>query len=163
MDNVLVQIRGHKRIVLFAPSDALHLYLSSDKSPILDPLHPDLNAYPDFANAQRWVCTLEPGDVLFMPALWSHNVLSLQFGVAVNVFWRHLEMEQYEKRDPYGNRDPVVAGRAIQSLEKSMQALSVLPAEYQQFYALRMMARLREKFCPPVGNEGSADSADGKS
>lgn len=152
MDNVLVQVRGRKRVVLFAPSDALHLYLSSDKSPILDPLNPDLERFPDFANAQRWICTLEAGDVLFMPALWSHNVLSLEFGVAVNVFWRHLETEQYEKRDPYGNKDPVVASRAMQSLEKSMQSLSCLPAEYQQFYALRMMARLREKFCSTAEN-----------
>ncbi|XP_065183107.1 tRNA wybutosine-synthesizing protein 5-like [Sycon ciliatum] len=157
MDNVLVQVKGSKRVVLFAPSDALHLYLSSDKSPILDPLEPDLKAYPDYAHAQRWVCTLREGEVLFMPALWSHNVLALDFGVAVNVFWRHLDADMYEKRDPYGNKDPSVAGRALQSLDKSMQSLSALPAEYQQFYALRMMARLREKFCS-ADADGSGSS-----
>ena len=31
-----------------------------------------------------------PGDVLFIPALWFHNVVSLDFSVAVNAFWRPL-------------------------------------------------------------------------
>ena len=30
------------------------------------------------------------GDVLFIPALWFHNVLAKDFSVAVNVFWRNL-------------------------------------------------------------------------
>ena len=47
---------------------------------------------------------LEPGDILFIPALWFHNMLAHDFGVAVNVFWRELDPKLYDNRDPYGNR-----------------------------------------------------------
>ena len=47
---------------------------------------------------------LEPGDILFIPALWFHNMLAHDFGVAVNVFWKELDSKLYDNRDPYGNR-----------------------------------------------------------
>ena len=147
MDNILIEVVGHKRVVLFPPSDALNLYLSTDKSPVLDPENPDLRIFPDFAKAEQWHCTLSPGEILFIPALWSHNVLARDFSVAVNVFWRHLEPELYERRDPYGNKDPVPATKALQSLDRAMQSLGELPDEYKDFYAKRMMAKLREKCC----------------
>ena len=59
---------------------------------------------------------LEPGDVLYIPALWFHNVTSIGFSVALNVFWRshHHEHAQqggsatidpnlYDRKDLYGN------------------------------------------------------------
>lgn len=48
MDNLLVQISGRKRVVLFSPRDAAHLYLLGDKSQVLDIDTPDLTAYPHF-------------------------------------------------------------------------------------------------------------------
>ena len=47
-------------------------------------------------------------------AMWFHNVISLDFGVAVNVFWRHLEENFYDHKDTYGNKDLVPATRAMQ-------------------------------------------------
>ena len=49
MDNLLVQINGRKRMVLFSPRDAAYLYLLGDKSQVLDIDTPDLMAYPHFA------------------------------------------------------------------------------------------------------------------
>ena len=49
MDNLLVQISGRKRVVLFSPRDAAHLYLLGDKSQVLDIDTPDLMVYPHFA------------------------------------------------------------------------------------------------------------------
>ena len=36
---------------------------------------------------QIHVADLAPGDVLFIPAMWFHNMTAQDFGVAVNVFW----------------------------------------------------------------------------
>ncbi|KAM9486998.1 tRNA wybutosine-synthesizing protein 5 [Clarias gariepinus] len=145
MDNLLAQVTGRKRVVLYSPQDALHLYLTGDKSEVLDVDSPDLELYPDFVKACRYECILEPGDLLFIPALWFHNTLALQFGIGVNVFWRHLPLDSYDKKDPYGNKDPVAAARALQVLERSLGALDELPEEYRDFYARRMVLRIQSR------------------
>lgn len=83
--------------------------------------------------------------MLIFSALWFHNTLALQFGVGVNVFWRHLPLDSYDKKDPYGNKDPVAAVRALQILERALGALDELPAEYRDFYARRMVQRIQSR------------------
>ncbi|CAM9534416.1 unnamed protein product [Lampetra fluviatilis] len=90
-------------------------------------------------------CVLEAGDVLFIPALWFHNVTSLEFGVAVNVFWRHLPLDAYDRTDTYGNKDPVAAARAVQILERALKTLAELPPDYQHFYGQRMILTVQRK------------------
>jgi tRNA wybutosine-synthesizing protein 5 len=67
MDNVLVQVSGTKRIILFPPSDVDFLYMKGDKSQVLEVDNPDLNKYPLFIKAKRYECTLQPGDAIFIP------------------------------------------------------------------------------------------------
>ena len=90
MDNVLAQVTGRKRVVLWPPSQDEHLYVRGSSSRI-----PDIDSWNDaeFPLFRRSVphrteCELEPGDVLYIPALWFHNVTSIGFSVGVNVFWR---------------------------------------------------------------------------
>ncbi|XP_030065848.1 tRNA wybutosine-synthesizing protein 5 isoform X2 [Microcaecilia unicolor] len=145
MDNLLIQVTGRKRVVLYSPRDAAYLYLMGDKSEVLDVDNPDLNKYPLFPKARRYECCLEAGDVLFIPALWFHNTIAEEFGVAVNVFWRHLSSECYDKTDTYGNKDPVAASRAVQILDRALKTLDELPEEYKDFYARRMVLRIQAK------------------
>ncbi|XP_034042775.1 tRNA wybutosine-synthesizing protein 5 [Thalassophryne amazonica] len=148
MDNLLAQVTGTKRVVLYSPQDALHLYLTGDKSEVLDVDCPDLKQFPEFVKAKRYECVLEPGDLLFIPALWFHNTHALQFGVGVNVFWRHLPSESYDKKDPYGNKDPLPATRALQALERVLHMLDELPPDYRDFYRRRMIQRIQQRaFC----------------
>ncbi|XP_068926232.1 tRNA wybutosine-synthesizing protein 5 isoform X4 [Petaurus breviceps papuanus] len=145
MDNFLIQVTGKKRVVLFSPRDAQYLYLSGTKSEVLNLDNPDLNKYPLFFKARRFECVLEAGDVLFIPALWFHNVISEEFGVGVNVFWKHLSSECYDKTDTYGNKDPTAASRAMQILDRALKTLDDLPEEYRDFYARRMVLRIQDK------------------
>ncbi|XP_042586364.1 tRNA wybutosine-synthesizing protein 5-like [Cyprinus carpio] len=64
MDNLLAQVTGRKRVVLYSPKDALYLYLTGDKSEVLDIDTTDLQLYPEFVKASRYECILEPGDLL---------------------------------------------------------------------------------------------------
>ena len=144
MDNFLVQVTGRKRIVLFSPSDVLNLYLIGDKSQVLDIDKPDLNRYPLFSNAVRHECELNSGDVLFIPSLWFHNVLSLDFSVAVNVFWKHLSPKFYDSKDTYGNKDPPQAQRAMQTMDRALKALQELPVEYRDFYARCIINKIQQ-------------------
>ena len=55
---------------------------------------PDLETYPRFAEALEAAlrAELEPGDALYIPALWWHDVLSLEdFGALINFWWRDAE------------------------------------------------------------------------
>ncbi|XP_033842904.1 tRNA wybutosine-synthesizing protein 5 isoform X1 [Periophthalmus magnuspinnatus] len=159
MDNLLAQVTGTKRVVLYSPQDALYMYMSGDKSEVLDIDFPDLERFPLFVKAKRYECVLQPGDLLFIPALWFHNTLALEFGVGVNVFWRHLQADSYDKKDPYGNKDPVAATRALQALERALHTLDELPPEYKDFYGRRMVQRIQKRtYCdsdePKESNDG---------
>ncbi|XP_040827877.1 tRNA wybutosine-synthesizing protein 5 [Ochotona curzoniae] len=145
MDNFLIQVTGKKRVVLFSPRDAPYLYLSGTKSQVLNIDNPDLARYPLFTKARRYECSLEAGDILFIPALWFHNVISEEFGVGVNVFWKHLPSECYDKTDTYGNKDPTAASRAAQILDRALKTLAELPEEYRDFYARRMVLHIQDK------------------
>ncbi|XP_063794179.1 tRNA wybutosine-synthesizing protein 5 isoform X2 [Pseudophryne corroboree] len=145
MDNLLIQVTGKKRVVLYSPRDAPYLYLSGDKSEVLDVDKPDLAKYPLFSQARRYECTLHAGDVLFIPALWFHNTVAEEFGVGVNVFWKHLTPEFYDRTDTYGNKDLTAASRATQILDRALKTLDELPEEYKDFYARKMVLRVQAK------------------
>lgn len=145
MDNILVEVVGRKRVVLFPPSDAPFLYLTGDKSRVTNIDQPDLDKYPNFIHAKRYECVLESGDVLFIPALWFHHVTALDFALAVNVFWRHLPKELYDSKDPYGNKDPLPAQRALQMVDKALKLLDALPDDHKQFYCLKLISAIEKK------------------
>lgn len=93
-------------------------------------------------------------------ALWFHNTLALQFGVGVNVFWRHLAADGYDRRDPYGNKDPVVAARALQALEGALRTLEQLPVDYRDFYGRRMIQRIQDRALSDGGSrQGAPESS----
>jgi hypothetical protein len=83
---------------MFPPDQIANLYpgpldLTPAGQPIslVDVRKPDLDRFPRFAAASRVaeVAELEPGDAVYIPALWWHNVEGLEdFNVLVNYWWR---------------------------------------------------------------------------
>ena len=45
----------------------MFVFLSGDKSEVLDIDNPDLTKYPEFVKVTQFECELEPGDILFIP------------------------------------------------------------------------------------------------
>jgi tRNA wybutosine-synthesizing protein 5 len=80
---------------------------------------------------------------LFIPSLWFHNVLTYEPCVAVNVFWKHLEDDLYEKKDLYGNKDLLPGDKALKSVDSILSSLSQLPEYYREFYARKLIASLK--------------------
>lgn len=72
-------------------------------------------------------------------------MISLDFGVAVNVFWKHLDDSFYDPRDTYGNKDHCPFSRAQQIVDRALKALDELPEDYKQFYAQRLISRIQTK------------------
>ena len=103
-DNLYVLLAGTKKVVLFSPADALNMYtfgkvvhvhpngrVEYEDVPHAhfgrpDADHPDLEAFPAFANASRVEVTVHAGEMLFIPAGWYHEVTSYGRHVALN-FW----------------------------------------------------------------------------
>lgn len=48
---------------------------------------PDLERFPEFANAPYQECVLQPGDVLFIPVRHWHYVRSLELSFSVSFWW----------------------------------------------------------------------------
>jgi len=97
-ENIACVVGGYRRFTLFPPDQIGNLYpgpldLTPAGQPIslVDVRKPDLNRFPRFAEALRAaeVAELAPGDAVYIPALWWHNVEALEdFNVLVNYWWR---------------------------------------------------------------------------
>lgn len=90
--NVLCQLLGTKAVTVFPPSDAPYLYTNAlyDDGTVccdVDPSHADLVRFPLFSRASPLTVGLAPGDVLFLPAGWYHQVESQGASISVNVFF----------------------------------------------------------------------------
>jgi hypothetical protein len=93
MHNVFVQIEGRKRFRLFNPDqfDLLYPGPLNTRSQHLSQVEldePDLGRFPKLARAEYWEAVVEPGDMLFMPAFWWHQVSAPDLAVSVNYWWR---------------------------------------------------------------------------
>jgi hypothetical protein len=94
--NLACVVAGRRRFLLFPPDQIANLYvgpldrtMAGQPSSMVDPDAPDLDRYPRFAEAMRHalVAELEPGDAIYMPALWWHNIAARgPFNVLVN-YW----------------------------------------------------------------------------
>eukprot|EP00088_Acartia_fossae_P071060 TRINITY_DN9675_c0_g1_i3.p1 TRINITY_DN9675_c0_g1~~TRINITY_DN9675_c0_g1_i3.p1 ORF type:complete len:311 (-),score=38.65 TRINITY_DN9675_c0_g1_i3:8-940(-) len=145
MDNVYCQVVGHKTATLWPPWQASNLYLEGDKSIVSDIDNPG-DQFPLFPSERETLrVELEPSDVLFIPALWFHNMKAKDFGVAVNVFWKELENKFYDPKDYYGNKDLAPGGKSLAMLDNVVKQLKLLPPVYADFYARRVVQKIQDK------------------
>ncbi|WP_076069512.1 cupin-like domain-containing protein [Sphingomonas montana] len=95
--NVAVVVAGRRRFCLFPPDQGPNLYvgpldrtIAGQPVSMVDLEAPDLDRHPRFAAArsQMRVVVLEPGDAIFIPSMWWHDVKALgAFNVLVNYWW----------------------------------------------------------------------------
>lgn len=100
--NLVAQLYGRKRWVMFPPSDTPYMYptrIPYEESSVFSQVSvksPDLNKFPEFQKVTPYVVTLEPGDVLFVPSKWWHFVESLETSISVNC-WVDLPKDDAER------------------------------------------------------------------
>jgi len=91
-DNFLVMIQGRKQVRLVGHSLA-PLYpnpLGSQGKTIQSQVNldnPDLKRFPKFSEAEVEHCVLSPGEMLFIPAFYWHQVNALDTGISLNMFY----------------------------------------------------------------------------
>lgn len=112
LDNLLMQVVGWKRVLLFPPDDqdseqdgeGKRTRISSNEptwhyagangnqynTSGVDIENPDHGQFPNFKALAPtpFECILGPSDALFIPKRWWHHVRSLEMSVSANVWWR---------------------------------------------------------------------------
>lgn len=96
-NNIACCLVGRRRFTLFPPDQIANLYPgpleptpAGQSVSLVDFENPDFSAHPGFEQALKaaQVAELEPGDVLYYPALWWHQVEALDlFNVMINYWW----------------------------------------------------------------------------
>lgn len=96
-DNLACVVAGRRRFTLFPPEQTCHLYPGSlnftpagAPTSLVDINKPDFERYPLFKLAlnEAYSAELEPGDAIFIPMLWWHNVESLaKVNALMNYWW----------------------------------------------------------------------------
>ncbi len=120
--NLACCIAGKRRFTVFPPEQVENLYIGPwDLTPagqpisLVDTLAPDLDRFPRFTTA--WAVAqsteLEPGDVVYLPGMWWHQVESLApVNGLVNYWWSEI---------------PAVYGAPMDAFNHALLALRQLP------------------------------------
>ena len=148
MANVLCQIEGSKRMMLFPPADMVKLNFppGSTTSDLEIFRKGDSNDVLSIPGTHPTEVILQPGDVLFIPPLWAHTAAPLQkVSIAVNVFFRNLSKGYAAGKDVYGNRDLEAYENGRRDLNKIAKAFDDIPPDLVHAYLLRLADELRSK------------------
>lgn len=129
MNNIACVVSGRRRFTLFPPEQLSNLYIGPlEYTPAGAPIslvsleNPDFQRFPRFreALAAAQVAELEPGDAIFIPALWWHHVVSLDVvNILVNYWWQ----------EPAGTATRI---SPVHSLLHSLLSIGRLPPEQRQ-------------------------------
>jgi hypothetical protein len=84
MNVLLVQVLGRKRVTLVSPLYSHRVYNTVGVYSPVDAESSDLDEYPRFAGVPRLTVTLHPGEALFIPVGWWHQVASLDVAISVS-------------------------------------------------------------------------------
>ncbi|KAK1093492.1 tRNA methyltransferase ppm2 [Friedmanniomyces endolithicus] len=148
MANVLCQVRGSKRLLLYPPSDVSHLgFDAGASSSSVDVFNVAPAMRKHLVNTHPYEAILEPGDILFIPPMWVHTAAPTEgMSVAVNIFFRNLQQNTYAAgRDVYGNRDLGAYERGRKDIDRIVKSFDNLPADVSGFYLERLANELLEK------------------
>ncbi|ESQ91332.1 transcription factor [Asticcacaulis sp. AC460] len=127
--NLACVVTGRRKFLLLPPDQLPNMYpgpfdrtIGGVPVAMVDPEAPDLDRYPRFAFAQASMMEveLEPGDGLYIPYGWWHQVRSLSaFNVLVNYWW---------------DDAPAMAAQPYDALFHSLLALRDMPEGHKALW-----------------------------
>ncbi|HEY8877548.1 MAG TPA: cupin-like domain-containing protein [Roseateles sp.] len=149
--NLACVVAGRRRFTLFAPEQVGNLYIgplehtpSGAPISVVHPKSPDFERYPRWreALAAALVAELEPGDALYMPPLWFHQVEALEkVNLLINYWWPVAMLP--------GAKDlPAPAHALIQAI----QVLNALPPAQRDAWAAMFEHYVVQREQEPAGH-----------
>jgi hypothetical protein len=122
--NIACCILGRRRFTLFPPEQVANLYIgpieltpAGQTVSCVDIRNPDYDRFPRYREAEQHalIADMEPGDALFLPSMWWHNVESLApANGLVNYWWR---------------AEPAYLGPPAAALNHAMMSIKSLPKQ----------------------------------
>lgn len=95
-DNIFAQVWGSKRILLSPPHHDEFLYPREANAILFgspfNPEAPDFEKFPLARQAAMIECLMQPGELLYVPAGWYHQVRALTFSLSANRWARALPL-----------------------------------------------------------------------
>lgn len=126
-ENLAVVVAGRRRFTLFPPDQVTNLYvgpldatMAGQPTSMVQVNDPDLVAFPRFvpALAASLTAELKPGDAIYIPTLWWHNVEAIDpFNMLVNYWWRD---------------GPPTAGSGLEAMVHGILSIAFLPEAQRQ-------------------------------
>jgi hypothetical protein len=123
-DNIACVVSGTRRFTLFPPEQVENLYagpidhtVAGQPTSLVDLAEPDFARFPRFVEALKHgrMAELQPGDAIYIPALWWHGVQATgRFNVLVNYWWQDT---------------PPDAGSPMNALGAALLSIGLLPEE----------------------------------
>ncbi|XP_012222412.2 bifunctional peptidase and arginyl-hydroxylase JMJD5 [Linepithema humile] len=90
-NNLLSQVFGYKRVILYSPAETENLYPYDSKllnnTAQVDPVKPDYNKWPNFRKANGMTFYLKPGEMLYIPPKWWHHVTAFTPSFSISFWW----------------------------------------------------------------------------
>jgi len=154
-NGALCQLIGSKHVYLFAPDQRERLYQRGPSFPGMDNFerqsqvdihHPDTERFPEFSRAEAWECTLRPGDILFLPSNWFHEVETLEFSVSVSFAFAGgtaaSEFAAMAERFKEGRLDLAALQRELMRNPEAMRQMMDLPMMKEMLANPALLAQL---------------------
>ena len=147
MANVLCQIHGTKKLILYPPSDiSLFSIPPGTSSSSINCFDTGPDRHPSLSLSHPQEALIQPGEVLFIPPLWLHTASPVdKISISVNVFFRDLEDGYAPGRDIYGNRDLQAYEKGRRDIVMMSKSFEKLPTDVAKFYLERLADELRAK------------------
>ena len=128
-DNIAFVCTGSRKFTLFPPEQIKNLYMGPiEFTPAGQPISmvdiedPDFEKYPNFKDAmdEGLTATLYPGDAIFIPSLWWHQVESFgDLNILINYWWRST---------------PSFMGNPMDGLLHSLMSIRDLPDHQKEYW-----------------------------
>lgn len=99
MNLFMAHIYGRKRWRLISPEETPLVYNHIGVFSEVDLENPDYEKYPRFKKAQVLETVLEPGEIIFVPVGWWHQVKGLDVSIALS-FTNFIFPNEYQYRNP---------------------------------------------------------------
>lgn len=126
-DNIACVVSGKRRFTLFPPEQVSNLYvgpidktMAGQPASLVEVDNPDFDRFPRFKEAleHALVAELEPGDAIYIPALWWHGVRATDsLNMLVNYWWQD---------------SPADAGSPMIAMAAALLSISLLPEHKRQ-------------------------------